>query len=130
MAKIRVRLLDPNSFDVHEFTDSKLRQFSSVSGELHTSERQARIGSYHFVQEDHAGIEFVDKPLGFDRIVGPRAGPEAETYIIGDDYGLIDILHTKYRRYRAKELFVIGGGRFLNVGVQQRGGGDNRDAAG
>ena len=34
---------DPNSLDIHELADAKLRKFTPVSGVLHTTKRQSRI---------------------------------------------------------------------------------------
>src|SRR5260370_38988515 len=88
-------LLDPNCLNVHKLADPVLCTFSSVPRKLDTTERQARVGSHHLVQEDHAGIEFVDEPFGFRRIIGPSARTEPEAAVVRDLDGLIRILDAK-----------------------------------
>jgi hypothetical protein len=43
MSELLAALTDPNSLDVYELADAKLREFASIAGSFHTAKRQSRI---------------------------------------------------------------------------------------
>lgn len=107
---------DPDSFDIHEFTDAVGCEFTAVAGVFDPAKGNARIGSDHFVDEDHTGFEFVDEAFALCRVGGPGAGSQAEAAIVGQADGFVDIFDAEQRGNGAEELFAISGRFFRDVG--------------
>src|SRR3984893_18145312 len=95
-------LLTPDRLYIREFADAKGAQFAPVSGPLHATEGQPRVGCYHAIDEHHSGFDFVDQALPFFFVIGPGACAQAEAAVIGDENRLIQISRAKYAGYRAK----------------------------
>src|ERR1700691_2225467 len=111
------RLLgDPHSFDIHEFSDAVGGEFAAVAGTFYTAERDACVGGGHFVDEDHAGFEFVDEALAFGGVGGPGAGAEAEAAVVGEADGFVNIFDAEQGGDGTEEFFAIGGRFFRDVG--------------
>ncbi len=87
-----------------------------MAGTFYATERDAGIGGDHFVDEDHAGFEFVDETFALAVIVSPGAGAEAEAAVVGEADGFVDIFDAEERGDGAEELFAIGGRFFGDVG--------------
>src|ERR1700733_2186474 len=83
---------------------------------LHAAEGNARIGRDHLVDEDHAGLEVANKTFLFGGEVGPDAGTEAETAVVGDADRFIDVFHAEEGGDRSEELLAVGGRILWDVG--------------
>lgn len=68
----------PNSLDVHELTKAKASQLAAIARLLHATERVARVGRDHPIDEDGARFDTVGQLFGFHRIGRPHARPQAE----------------------------------------------------
>ena len=110
-------LCDPDGFDVHEFADAVGGEFASVARTFDPAERDAGIGGDHFVDEDHAGFEFIDEALALAVISRPGAGAQAEATVIGETDGFVDIFDAEQRGDGAEEFFAVGG-RFFGISVR------------
>src|SRR5271154_1011299 len=107
---------DPHRFDIHEFADAVGGEFAAVAGTFYATEGDAGVGGDHFVDEDHAGFEFVDEAFTFAVVGGPGAGAEAEAAVVGECDRFVDIFDTEQRGDGAEKLFAVGGRFFRGVG--------------
>lgn len=89
-----------NCFDVGEFADPPRPQFPSVTGLLDPAEGQPWIGRDHAIDEDHSGIEIIDKAVPFFLVPCPGACPQAEAAVIGNRNGFVNVLHSKNGSHR------------------------------
>ena len=67
-------LRDPHGFDIHEFADAVGCELAAMARTFYAAEGDARVGGDHFVDEDHAGLEFVDEAFALAVVAGPGAG--------------------------------------------------------
>src|ERR1043165_3723213 len=93
-------------FNVEEFTQAMNSELAAVAGSLYSAEGEARIGSDHRIDEDHAGFDFVDESLLLSGVAGPGAGSEAEGGVIRELDGGGEIVDAKERCDGAEEFFA------------------------
>src|SRR5260370_5934789 len=96
-------LCDGDGFDIHKLADAVGREFAAVARLLDSAEGNAGIRSDHFVDEYHARLEFVNEAFTFAVVLGPGAGAESETAVIGDPDGFADVFDADQRRYRPEK---------------------------
>ncbi len=82
-------------------------QLAAMARVLDASERKPRIRGDHPVHEDHTGLDFVNEAFLLPHVLGPNAGTQTETAVIGDLDGMIDIPRPKQGSYRTKEFFAV-----------------------
>src|SRR5271166_925517 len=109
-------LLDPHRLRIHKLSDADRAQFTAVAGCLYSSKRHARVRGDHFVDENHARLDFVDEAFALFLIVCPDTGAETEAHVVGNADRFIDVLHPENGSYRPKEFLTIGGRILRNVG--------------
>src|SRR5512146_1880996 len=114
-------VLDPDSFDVDELVNADVAQLASVPGLFYPAEGQARVRSDHAVDEYHPGVNFINEASALFLIICPGAGAQAKDAVICQPDGRIEIGHAEEDRYRAKQLFLVGG-RILGDIRDDRGG--------
>ena len=104
-----IALLDPDGFDVGEFSDAVDSEFPTVPGPFYAAERKALVGGDHAVHEDHSGVDIADQAFAFLVVIRPDAGTEAEAGVVGDPNGFAEILRAEQTCHRAKEFLGIRG---------------------
>src|SRR5208282_2824959 len=114
------RELGPYGLDVGELTNAVRAKLAAMAGGFDAAEGNAGIGDHHLVDEDHARFELIDENLAFGGIVGPGAGTEAETDVVGNGDGFVNRLHAKEAGDGAEQFFAIGWGILGNVGKNRR----------
>ncbi len=79
-------------------------------------EGDAWVGGDHLVDEHHAGLKLVDEAFAFAFVGGPGAGAEAETAIVGEADGFVDVFHAKQHRDWSEKFLAVGGRFFWDIG--------------
>src|SRR5215208_6981125 len=100
-------LLDPYRFDVDEFPQSADAQLATVARPLHSSERQAWVGSNHSVYKYHSGLELCDEPAALATIIRPRAGSETKGRVVGDLDRMVNVTGSKEEGYRPEDFIAV-----------------------
>src|SRR5271166_6404414 len=110
------KVAKPYRFDVREFAEAEGAELAAVAGGFHAAEGKTRVGSHHLIDENEARFEIVDEAIALRRIVGPRAGSQAEAAVIGYSDRFVDIFHAENTGNRSEEFFAVGGRIFGHVG--------------
>src|SRR5262249_16838956 len=104
----RPRLLgNPNRLRVCKFADTCGAKLASKTRALHATERQTRIGCHHGVNENHSGLQLGCEKFFLLSVFGPCARTQAETGVVREFDGGMDIAYTKNRRDRAEDFFAV-----------------------
>ena len=90
--------------DLQVAPESVKPTLAAESALLHTAERAGGIESVVGVQPDHAGLKFAGDFEDLASLVGPDAGGESETRVVGSADRLFGRSETHDRKHRSEDL--------------------------
>src|SRR5260370_36543171 len=91
-------------------------EFAAIAGMLHSTEGHARVRGHHGVDEDLAGLDFVNELVLLLLVVGPHAGAEAEDGVVRQMNGRINVRYGEEHGDGSEDFLTVGWGIGRNIG--------------
>src|SRR5258708_2461505 len=95
-------VFDPYRLNGGELSNTVRPQLPAITRPFHTPERNPSIRGHHPVDRNHSRLEIIDKPFAFVLVVGPRAGAQSKSAIVGNLNSVIQVLRPEHARHRAE----------------------------